>query len=340
MKKAIELLDLYNIEREGNYYWKKDENYIGTDINLIFNVGLLNGSKLLLPIYLEQLVNHMSFNIRDARISYRIGLNYTSINIMVFDELLKIITMAKIFNIMNSFYVANQHLTDNVTLEVLNNIKVMNRFDDYKNIKGFENVYTDMKEIILDEEKIKDSYNDANKLFIEQNAFVFYQCRYKLDYFNRTEIEFKLNDIEFNLENMRKNRILIEMDDLYESLIIKELLHSTELVILKTEINKYNGKYYLEFKNNNIDEIKNALNLYRTHINEIIMEEYSNELYSFLQANFNVMINNHMRDIKYTITGFLTDTEVFEKDDFNRVLTYSVSELKELLINKLINKIV
>ena len=51
MNNILDCLEYYNIEREGNYYWIKDDDFVGTDLNVIFPIGYLANDKFLLDFF-------------------------------------------------------------------------------------------------------------------------------------------------------------------------------------------------------------------------------------------------------------------------------------------------
>ena len=69
MKNINDLLKIYNVEKEGNYYWKQDKDFIGSDIKVVFPYGLLHNDTMVTSVYFELLIDVLSLNYNHAHYS-------------------------------------------------------------------------------------------------------------------------------------------------------------------------------------------------------------------------------------------------------------------------------
>ena len=325
MKNIRDVLPLYNIQIQKNYVTKIDPNMVGSKISIIIPYGFMNGYDILIPVYMEILNNSLAKNSKYMRCNYNVGLNYSRLDITIMNEMNQLPSLITVFNTMKTLSTDINNMYDTfIAWDLIESLKTFRHMDEYGYVKNFDKAYENIITIAKDE-------NLCCELVTEENCFVFYQSRNQIDYFTRHDKEFKLDEIEWNLEVLAKRKYLIPFDNLYELLICKELLHSTN--VFSTDVKRYDGKYYLLI-NNEKEMVKAAITSMRDMFDEIFADIYSTELYSFISSNFLNILNNHKRDIDYTIKAFLTDSEVFEaENEIEKVYDYSMKDIKDLFIN-------
>lgn len=337
MKKIEELSELYNLQIQGNYVFKKDEDYVGAKIQIIIPYGIINGYDILIPVYMEVFNNSLSMSNKHMRVNYSVGLNYSLLDINVIDEINKLPVMVNIFNLMKSM---KDNLDDVyrafVAWDMIESMKKFQSLEEYNYVKDFDVKFKKMIEIAKDVNKCKEALSKCCELVTEDNIKVFYQAKHEMQYFLRSD-KFKLEPIEWDLNKLRESKYILDFDDLFELLVCKEILHSTN--VFSSEIKHIENKYYLIIHNDK-DFVETALNGLQHNYDEIFNEAYTNELYSFIGCNFNNIINNYKKDLTYLVRSYLTDSEVFAyNEEINRIYDYSMEDFKNLFTNKVINKI-
>lgn len=337
MKKIEELGELYNLQFQGNYVFKKDENYVGSKIQIIIPYGIINGYDILIPVYMEVFNNSLSMSNKHMRVNYSVGLNYSLLDINVIDEINKLPVMVNVFNLMKSM---KDNLDDVyeafVAWDMIESMKKFQSLEEYNYVKDFDVKFKMMIEIAKDVNKCKEALSRCCELVTEDNVKVFYQSKHEMQYFLRSD-KFKLEPIDWDLNKLRESKYILDFDDLFELLICKEILHSTN--VFSSEIKHIENKYYLIIHNDK-DFVETALNGLQHNYDEIFNEAYTNELYSFIGCNFNNIINNYKKDLTYLVRSYLTDSEVFAyNEEINRIYEYSMEDFKNLFTNKVINKI-
>lgn len=337
MKKIEELSELYNLQIQGNYIFKKDEDYVGAKIQIIIPYGIINGYDILIPVYMEVFNNSLSMSNKHMRVNYSVGLNYSLLDINVIDEINKLPVMVNVFNLMKSM---KDNLDDVykafVAWDMIESMKKFQSLEEYNYVKDFDVKFKKMIEIAKDVDKCKEALSKCCELVTEDNIKVFYQAKHEMQYFLRSD-KFKLEPIEWDLDKLRESKYILDFDDLFELLVCKEILHSTN--VFSSEIKHIENKYYLIIHNDK-DFVETALNGLQHNYDEIFNEAYTNELYSFIGCNFNNIINNYKKDLTYLVRSYLTDSEVFAyNEEINRIYDYSMEDFKNLFTNKVINKI-
>lgn len=338
MKNIKEVLSLYNITQDNNYYWKKSENYIGAKIHIIIPFGYINGAKMLIPIYMEFLNNALSLESKNLRSTYRIGMNYSTLEITIIDSLILLPSLMLVWNTMKNLSTQADVIINAVSnMDIVENFKNLKEVVGYNYIKGFEKAYNSMMDIVNNPDKISEAIKLSLKVISEDLCFVIYQSEHRIDYFKRHNLEFKLDNIEYDLEELQKYRDIFEFDNLFELLICQEILHSAN--VFKTDVKKMNGKYYLILMNEK-EFNKVALFNMSEHFDEIFNAKYLNELYSFVGSNLVNIFNNHLNSIDYIVKAFLTDGEVFDdKNEINKIYEMNMDDFKNLFINKIYNRL-
>ena len=337
MKKIEELGELYNLQFQSNYVFKKDEDYVGAKIQIIIPYGIINGYDILIPVYMEVFNNSLSMSNKHMRVNYNVGLNYSLLDIHVIDEINKLPVMVNVFNLMKSM---KDNLDDVyeafVAWDMIESMKKFQSLEEYNYVKDFDVKFKQMIEIAKDVNKCKEALSRCCDLVIEDNVKVFYQAKHEMQYFLRSD-KFKLEPIEWDLDKLRESKYILDFDDLFELLVCKEILHSTN--VFSSEVKRIENKYYLIIHNDK-DFVETALNGLQHNYDEIFNEAYTNELYSFIGCNFNNIINNYKKDLTYLVRSYLTNSEVFAyNEEINRIYEYSMKDFKNLFTNKVINKI-
>lgn len=332
MKNIRDVLPLYNIQIQKNYVTKIDPNMVGSKISIIVPYGFMNGNDILIPVYMEILNNSLAKNSKYMRCNYNVGLNYSRLDLTIMNEINQLPSLVTVFNTMKTLSTDINNMYDTfIAWDLIESLKTFRHMDEYGYVKNFDKAYENIITIAKDEKLCREALKKCCELVTEENCFVFYQSRNQIDYFTRHDKEFKLDKIEWNLDVLSERKYLIPFDNLYELLICKELLHSTN--VFSTDVKRYDGKYYLLI-NNEKEMVKAAITSMRDMFDEIFADIYSTELYSFISSNFLNILNNHKRDIDYTIKAFLTDSEVFEtEDEIEKVYNYSIKDIKDLFIN-------
>lgn len=337
MKKIEELSELYNLQIQGNYIFKKDEDYVGAKIQIIIPYGIINGYDILIPVYMEVFNNSLSMSNKHMRVNYSVGLNYSLLDINVIDEINKLPVMVNVFNLMKSMKDNLDEVYEAfVAWDMIESMKKFQSLEEYNYVKDFGVKFKKMIEIAKDPDKCKEALSKCCELVKEYNVKVFYQAKHEIQYFLRSD-KFKLEPIEWDLNKLKESKYVLDFDDLFELLICKEILHSTN--VFSSEIKHIENKYYLIIHNDK-DFVETALNGLQHNYDEIFNEAYTNELYSFIGCNFNNIINNYKKDLTYLVRSYLTDSEVFAyNEEINRIYDYSMEDFKNLFTNKVINKI-
>ena len=245
--------------------------------------------------------------------------------------------MVNIFNLMKSM---KDNLDDVykafVAWDMIESMKKFQSLEEYNYVKDFDVKFKKMIEIAKDVDKCKEALSRCCELVTEDNIKVFYQAKHEMQYFLRSD-KFKLEPIEWDLNKLMESKYVLDFDDLFELLVCKEILHSTN--VFSSEIKHIENKYYLIIHNDK-DFVETALNGLQHNYDEIFNEAYTNELYSFIGCNFNNIINNYKKDLTYLVRSYLTDSEVFAyNEEINRVYDYRMEDFKNLFTNKVINKI-
>lgn len=338
MKHIKDVLSLYNVTKDNNYYWKKSDNYIGAKVHIIIPFGHVNGAKMLIPVYMDVFNNAISLSSKFIQSTYRIGLNYTELEITIIDSLNLLPSMMLIWNTMKNM--STQYHTINGSLSKSNIMEQFKEFKEasgYKFIKKFNDSYELMMDILKDPVKTEEAIKLSLKVISEDICFIIYQSEHRIDYFKRHDLEFKLDDIEYDLEELKKYKDIFEFDDLLELLICQEILHSAN--VFTTKVQKMNNKYYLILGNEK-EFNRVALSNMSEHFDEIFDERYLNELYSFVGSNLVNIFNNHLNDVNYIVKAFVTDGEVFEdKNEINKLYEMNMDDFKNLFINKIYNRL-
>ena len=332
MKNIRDVLPLYNIQIQKNYVTKIDPNMAGSKISIIVPYGFMNGYDILIPVYMEILNNSLAKNSKYMRCNYNVGLNYSRLDLTIMNEMNQLPSLVTVFNTIRTLSTDINNMYDTfIAWDLIESLKTFRHMDEYGYVKNFDKAYENIITTAKDEKLCREALKKCCKLVTEENCFVFYQSRNQIDYFTRHDKEFKLDKIEWNLDVLSERKYLIPFDNLYELLICKELLHSTN--VFSTDVKRYDGKYYLLI-NNEKEMVKAAITSMRDMFDEIFADIYSTELYSFISSNFLNILNNHKRDIDYTIKAFLTDSEVFEtENEIEKVYDYSMKDIKNLFIN-------
>lgn len=337
MKKIEQLSELYNLQFQGNYTFKKDEDYVGAKIQVIIPYGIINGYNILIPVYMEVFNNSLSMSNKHMRVNYNIGLNYSLLDIQVIDEINKLPVMVNVFNLMKRMKDSLDDVYEAfVAWDMIESMKKFQSIEEFSYVKDFDIKFKKMIEIAKDTDKCKEALSKCCELVKEENIRVFYQSKHEMQYFLRTD-KFKLDHIEWDLEKLKESKYTLEFDDLFELLVCKEILHSTN--VFSSEIKHIENKYYLIIHNDK-DFVETALNGLRDNYDEIFNDTFINELYSFIGCNFNNIINNYKKDITYLVRAYLTDSEVFSyNEEINKIYEYTMKDFKELFSNKVIDKI-
>ena len=338
MKKIKDVLSLYNIEKDNNYYWKKSNNYIGAKIHIIIPFGYINGAKMLVPIYMDFLNNVLSLERKNIRSNYKIGMNYSQLEVTVIDSITLLPSMMLIWNTMKNLSTQYEVINSSLSkIDVIENFKSFKEAVGYKYVNGFEEAYELMLNILKSDTKTEEAIKLSLKVISEDLCYVIYQSEHRIDYFKRHNLDFKLDNVEYNIEELSNHRDIFEFENLFELLICQEILHSAN--VFKTDVKKMNGKYYLIILN---EKDFNRVALYNMshHFDEIFDIKYLNELYSFVGSNLVNVFNNHLNSIDYIVKAFLTDGEVFEdKNEVSKIYDMKMDDFKNLFINNIYNRL-
>lgn len=332
MRNINDVLPVYNIQIQKNYVFKKDPNMVGSKISIIIPYGFMNGTDILIPVYMEILNNYLVKNSKYLRCNYSVGLNYSRLDLTIMNEINQLPLLMMVFNTMKTMSTDIENVYNTfVAWDLIESLKTFRHMDEYGYVKNFDKAYKDIIEIAKDETKCKEALKKCCELIGEEECFIFYQSRNQIEYFNRHDKEFKLDDIEWDLDKLAEKKYLIPFDNLYDLLICKELLHSTS--VFSTDVKKYKDKHYLLI-NNEKAMVKSAISSMTDMFDEIFADIYATELYSFISSNFLNILNNHKRDLNYSIKAFLTGSEVFEDErEIEKVYEYSIQDIKKLFIN-------
>lgn len=332
MKNIRDVLPVYNIQIQKNYIIKIDPNMVGSKISIIIPYGFMNGVDILIPVYMEILNNSLVKNSKYLRCNYSVGLNYSRLDLTIMNEINQLPILMTVFNTMKTMSTNIDNMYDTfLAWDLLESLKTFRHMDEYGYVKDFDKAYERMINIAKNEVECKNALSKCCNLINEDICYIFYQSKNTIDYFNRHDKEFKLEKIEWNLNVLSDKKYMIPFDNLYELLICKELLHSTN--VFSTDVKRYEDKYYLLI-NNEKAMVKSAISSMTDVFDEIFADIYVTELYSFISSNFLNILNNHKRDIDYSIKAFITDSEVFEDDrEIEKVYNYSMSDIKNLFIN-------
>lgn len=333
MKNIREVLPVYNIQIQKNYITKIDPNMVGSKITIIVPYGFMNGANILIPVYMDILNTMITKNSKYMRSNYTVGLNYSRLDLTITNEMNQLPMLTTVFNTMRTMSTNIDGLYDTfLAWDLIETLKTFSHMDEYGYVKGFREIYEKIIGIAKSEIECKNALSKCCKVINEEICFIFYQSRNQIDYFTRHDKEFKLDKIEWNLDVLKNKKYLIPFDNLYELLICKELLHSTN--VFSTDVKRFDDKYYLLI-NNEKEMVRSAIYSMTEMFDEIFAEQYATELYSFIASNFLNILNNHKRDIGYTVKAFLTDSEVFEDEkEIEKVFEYKISDIKELFLNK------
>ena len=333
MKNIRDVLPLYNIQIQKNYITKIDPNMVGVKISIIIPYGFMNGYEILIPVYMEILNNSLVKSSKHLRSNYSVGLNYSRLDITIMNEINQLPSLMTVFNTMKTLSTDIDYMYETfLAWDIIESLKTFKYMDEYGYVKNFKDAYENTISIAKDEIRCKEELKKCCELVNEENCYVFYQSRNQIDYFNRHDKELKLDKIEWDLNVLSDKKYLIPFDNLYDLLICKELLHSTS--VFSTDVKRYEDKYYLLI-NNEKDMVKSAIYSMSEMFDEIFADIYATELYSFISSNFLNILNNHKRDIDYTIKAFITDSEVFEDErEIEKIYEYSMKDIKELFMNK------
>lgn len=336
MKNINDLLKVYNIEKEGNYYWKEDKDFIGSDIKVVFPYGLLHNDTMVTSVYFELLIDVLSLNYNHAHYSYSMGANYTLVNIRVFEIKNTGTALMVLWNAINNFekYI-DQHMKNPVIEQVINSYPE-DLTQDFQYIKGLKEACDKTKEKTFSNKfLLEGSLRNAASIILEDTAYVFYQGAEKIAYMNRYEKEFLLPEIEYDLEKIEKEKFLIEFDEWKNITLLREVLHSTGY--FRTRIKIFNNKLFLIFDNPK-EEVKKCLEMMSDKLELIFDEQNMNPLVSYINFNFNNIINNYKKDISYIVNSFLSNGYAFE--DIEEAVNHSsmkdiVALMKDCIISKL-----
>ena len=338
MKNIKDVLSLYNIEKDNNYYWKKSDNYIGAKIHIIIPFGYINGSKMLMPVYIDFLNNILSRSNKYLRSNYRMGLNYTELEITVLNSLHLLPCIMTVWNIMKNLSTQLDTIKSSISkINIMENFKDFKEAFGYKYVKGFEKAYEDMINTLKDEQKTEEALKLGLSVISEDICYVIYQSEHRIDYFKRHNLNFKLDDIKYDIEELERYKDVFEFDNLFELLICQEILHSAN--VFRTDVRKMDGKYYLVLLNEK-DFNRVALYNLSEHFDDIFDDKYIIELYSFVGSNLVNIFNNHLNNIDYIVKAFLTDSEVFEdKNEIDKLYEMNMGDFKKLFIEKIYNRL-
>ena len=337
MKTIDSLGKIYNLEFQNNYVFMKDEDYVGARIQIIIPYGIINGYDILIPVYMEVFNNSLSITNKYMRVNYHVGLNYSLLDINVIDEKNKLPVMVTIFNLMKTMKDKLDDVYEAfVAWDLIESMKNFREVEEYNYVKDFDVKFNEMIAIAKDPDKCKEALTKCCELIKEEDIMVFYQSKHEMQYFLRSD-KFKLDKIDWDLDSLKSKKYVLDFSDLYELLICREILHSTN--VFSTEIKRIDDNYILIIHNDK-EFVDNALNGLNEHYDEIFDESYTNELYSFIGYNFNNIINNYKKDISFIVKSYLTNSEVFSyNEEINKIYDYTMNDFKKLFSNKILNKI-
>lgn len=334
MKKIQEVLNIYNVTNKGdNYYWREDKQRVGAEIHIVIPYGFINGSNMLLPAYIAVLNNAISVECKYVRTNYKIGLTYTDLFINIIDDFYMLPSLTTIFNVFKSMESNIEKLKQAYYDLRLQNI--MNTAEDMEFVIGFQQAKERMMSI-KDDKDVEAAFKLATESIKEENIFVFYQSAHEIDYFGKVNKSFKIDHETYDKYLLNEYFYNIEFDNMLDLLICHELLHSTNAI--DTDVKIINNRRTLVFKQDK-EQVEIILSEMEKHFDEIFDKKYINELLSFVGSNFVNIMNNHMKDISYVVKAFVSGTEVFEKEDINKLYEYKMEDFEKLFLDKVISNV-
>ena len=338
MNNILDCLEYYNIEREGNYYWIKDDDFVGTDLNVIFPIGYLANDKFLLDIYGELLIDQLSINTQKAYYTYTLGPTHFNIKIRVMDINITPMIMVAFWNTLNNFQSTIDHHLKNPLINRVIKSKIDSKLSfENKAIENMINVDNSVRSLLSNKEAIKSLLINSSNYIIEKNAFVIYRGKYKLIHFDRDIKELILPKYITDLNIIKKEGILIKFNSEEEVLIVKEVLSLTNQ--LDVNIKYYNDNIYLFIKGDR-KEIIDFIKLFIENINKLIDQVSYNQMQAIISFRLNSLVNKLKKDTDLLIDQLLFNRVIISNDlDCLLMYKYDKEYVKDLILGKLIQVI-
>ena len=334
MKKINDVLQIYNIQKNGNYYIMKDENFVGCKIYLVFPFGMINGYDLLLPVYMNLAINNLNANTKFAKYDLIINDNNTIIDITVFSEYNKITTLAETFNFLNTFINIIPNYNTDLYKQILDGYKEEYEVLDYSFKIGYLESINKMYNNLT---KVKECFDNAAARINEMTANVFIQCANDFDYLTRHNNDLILEKVNYNIDKIKEQYFVLEFDKILDCYLIEGIIKTLNTYNFYTQ--KYNDKYYIIFIDD-INYVKSSFKDLDSVIDSIFSEQYKNDIYASLVSSLYNKLLNLKKDIKYVVDNILNNNEVFENyDEIGNVYKLSMDEIvtkmKEYVLNRI-----
>ena len=334
MKKINEVLQIYNIQKNGNYYIMKDNNFVGCKIYLVFPFGMVNGSDLLLPVYMNLAINNLNANTKFAKYDLIINDNNTIIDITVFSEYNKITTLAETFNFLNTFINIIPNYNIDLYKQILDGYKEEYDVLDYSFKEGYLDSINKMYNNLTN---VKECFENAAARINEMTANVFIQCANDFDYLTRHNNDLFLEKVNYDIDKIKEQYFILEFDKIWDCYLIEGMLKSLDT--FNFHIQKYNEKYYIIF----IDE--KELTIYsfkelRNIMDTLFSDQYKNDIYSSVISSLYNKLLNLKKDMKYVVENVLNYNEVFENmDEIGNIYKLSIDDIVNKIKEHILNKI-
>lgn len=334
MNNILDCLEYYNIEREGNYYWIKDEDFVGTDLNIVFPIGYLANDKFLLDIYGELLIDQLSINTQKAYYTYSLGPTHFNIKIRVMDINITPMIMISLWNTLNNFNNTIEYHLKNPLINHIIKTKIDSKLSfENSAIENMVNVDNSVRSLLSNKDAIKSLLENSSNYIIEKNAFVIYRGKYKLIHFDRDIKELILPKYITDLNIIKKEGILVKFNSEEEVLIVKEVLSLTNQ--LDVSIKYYNDDIYLFIKGDR-KEIIDFIKLFIENINKLIDQVSYNQMQAIISFRLNSLVNKLKKDTDLLIDQLLFNRVIISNDlDCLLMYKYDKEYVKDLILGKL-----
>ena len=208
MDKMENLLDNFGIKKEGNYYWlPSNKKYTpGVKLYFVFPFGMNTCDTTALPIYMDILLDVLSLNIKGAFFSpHKIGINFTILECTIFKEEDIHPVMVSIWNTFNDSNLIPKYInTDFVKKSIT--IQTTTKNEDHNLIVGLDKRHKNMSRKIKDG-GLENLLHNAQNIIKEENAFLFYQAREKLNVFDLKKYIVEKNGIDIIISDAELNKM-------------------------------------------------------------------------------------------------------------------------------------